>query len=125
MPTTGQPELTDNLGATPRHEGDTGSVESFWPCVGAARVVPDLNSLFPGAGQAAPFAGAMRHLCDRKEVVLTEQASVLAKFYVFSSAHIAAHMTGTITNDLRLGVRSVLAAVRREVRPAEPAGRLP
>src|SRR5204862_5322934 len=25
---------TTNLGAVPRHEGDTGSVESFWPCVG-------------------------------------------------------------------------------------------
>src|SRR2546430_13111600 len=22
------------------HEGDTGSVESFWPCVGATRIVP-------------------------------------------------------------------------------------
>ncbi len=95
----GSLNLTDNLGAAPRHEGDTGSVESFWPCVGAERVVPDLNSLFPGAGQAAPFAGATRRLCDRKEVILTDQASVLAKFYVFSSAHIAAHMTGTITND--------------------------
>ena len=95
----GSLNLTNNLGAAPRHEGDTGSVESFWPCVGAERIVPDLNSLFPGAGQAAPFAGATRRLCDRKEVILTDQASVLAKFYVFSSTHIAAHMTGTITND--------------------------
>ncbi len=46
------PELDHELGATPRHEGDTGSVEQFWPCVGAERIVPDLNSLFPGAGQA-------------------------------------------------------------------------
>jgi len=29
------------------HEGDTGSVESFWPCVGATRIVPDYISLFP------------------------------------------------------------------------------
>ena len=91
--------LTANLGASPRHEGDTGSIESFWPCAGAERIVPDLNSLFPGAGQAAPFAGARRRLCDRKEVLLEEQASVLAKFYIFSSTHIAGHFTGTITND--------------------------
>ena len=97
----GNLNLTDHLGSVtfPRHEGDTGSIESYWPCVGAKRVVPDFNSLFPGAGQAAPFAGALRNLCDRKEVVLQDQASVLAKFYVFSSTHIAGHFTGTITND--------------------------
>ncbi len=94
-------DLTNNQGVTvfPRHEGDTGSIESFWPCVGALRTVPDLNSLFPGAGQAAPFAGARRNLCDRKEVVLQNQASVLAKFFIFSSTHIAGHFAGTITND--------------------------
>ena len=95
----GSLNLTTNLGATPRHEGDTGSIESFWPCVGAKRTVPDLNSLFPGAGQAAPFAGAERNLCDRKEVTLEDQATVLAKFYIFSSTHIAGHFTGTMTND--------------------------
>ena len=82
-----------------RHEGDTGSIEAFWPCVGAMRVVPDFVSLFPGSGQNAPFAGAVRPLCDRKEVTLQNQASVLAKFYVFSSTHIAGHFTGTMTND--------------------------
>ena len=83
----------------PRHEGDTGSVETFWPCVGAMRVVPDYNSLFPGAGQNSPFAGALRPLCDRKEVTLKHEMSVLAKFYVFTSTHIAGHFNGTITND--------------------------
>ena len=92
-------DKTTNQGVTPRNEGDTGSVEQFWPCVGAERVVPDLNSLFPGAGQAAPFAGAKRRLCDRKEVDLKDESSVLAKFYVFSSTHVAAHFTGSITND--------------------------
>jgi hypothetical protein len=89
--------LTNN-GAKPRAEGDTGSVEVFWPCVGEKRIVPDLNSLFPGAGQAAPFAGATRPLCDRKEVALEDQMTVLAKFYVFT-AHIASRFTGIITND--------------------------
>ncbi len=90
---------TTDLGVTPRHEGDTGSVETFWPCVGTARVVPDYNSLFPQAQQNAPFAGATRNLCDRKEVTLEDQMSVLAKFYVFTSTHVAGHFTGTITDD--------------------------
>ncbi len=95
----GSLNLTNNIGATPRHEGDTGSIESFWPCVGTERVVPELNSLYPGGGQAAPFAGATRRLCDRKEVILEDQASVLAKFFIFSSTHVAGHFTGSITND--------------------------
>ena len=90
---------TTDLGATPRHEGDTGSVETFWPCVGRERIVPDFNSLFPHAGQNAPFAGATRNLCDRKEVVLDDQMSVLAKFYLFTSTHVAGHYTGIITDD--------------------------
>jgi len=97
----GSLNLTSNLGSEtfPRGEGDTGSIEQYWPCVGAERTVPDLNSLFPGAGQAAPFAGATRHLCDRKEVTVRDEAATLAKFYVFSFTHIAGHFAGTITND--------------------------
>src|SRR5207244_1972442 len=53
----------------------------------------------PGVQQTAPFAGASRPLCDRKEVTLQDKNSVLAKFYVFTPAHIAGHFTGTITND--------------------------
>jgi hypothetical protein len=90
---------TNDLGVQPRHEGDTGSVESFWPCVGQARVVPDYLSLFPQAQEVAPFAGATRNLCDRKEVTLGEQSSALAKFYIFTSTHAASHYTGIITDD--------------------------
>src|SRR5437588_3612590 len=81
------------------HEGDTGSVESFWPCVGATRIVPDYISLFPQSAEVAPFAGAKRNLCDRKLVQLDDQTSALAKFWVFTSAHVAAHFTGVITDD--------------------------
>jgi Bacterial Ig domain len=88
-----------DLGALPRHEGDTGSVESFWPCVGKMRIVPDFMSLFPQSGQNAPFAGATRPLCDRKEVTLSDQMSALAKFYIFTSTHVAGHYTGIITDD--------------------------
>ena len=83
----------------PQGEGDTGSVEQFWPCVGAARVVPDFISLFPQSGENAPFAGATRNLCDRKEVTLQAQETALAKFWVFTSTHVAAHFTGVITDD--------------------------
>src|SRR5215469_4375867 len=90
---------TTDLGSSPRHEGDTGSVESFWKCVGASRIVPDYISLFPQSNEVSPFAGATRNLCDRKEVILDDQAQVLAKFYIFSSTHVTAHFTGVITDD--------------------------
>ena len=92
---------TSDLGTLhlPRGEGDTGSVEQFWPCVGASRIVPDYISLFPGSAEVAPFAGATRNLCDRKEVVVQDQAGSLAKFYIFSSTHVASHYTGVITDD--------------------------
>ncbi|MBV9698392.1 MAG: choice-of-anchor D domain-containing protein, partial [Gammaproteobacteria bacterium] len=92
---------TNALGRTnfPSGEGDTGSVESFWPCVGQARIVPDYISLFPQSHEVAPFAGAVRNLCDRKEVTLKEQTAALAKFWIFSSTHVAAHFTGVITDD--------------------------
>jgi Bacterial Ig domain len=81
------------------HEGDTGSVETFWPCVGQSRVVPDFISLFPLSHEVAPFAGATRNLCDRKLVTLDDQTSALAKFWIFTSTHVAAHFTGVITDD--------------------------
>ena len=92
---------TNAFGRTnfPSGEGDTGSVENFWPCVGASRTVPDFISLFPQSAEVAPFAGATRNLCDRKEVTLTVQAAALAKFWIFSSTHVAAHFTGVITDD--------------------------
>lgn len=92
---------TTNLGSISprRHEGDTGSVEAFWPCVGTTRIVPDLISLFTGVGQAAPFAGASRPLCDRKEITLGDEMTALAKFYIFNSTHVASAFAGTITND--------------------------
>ena len=92
---------TNALGRTtlPSHEGDTGSVEEFWPCVGATRTVPDFMSLFPQSKEVAPFAGATRNLCDRKEVTVKDQMAALAKFWIFSSTHVAAHFTGVITDD--------------------------
>ena len=73
--------------------------EPVWPCVGEARVVPDYISLFPQSTQVAPFAGATRNLCDRKEVTLGDQMGAIAKFYIFTSTHKAAKFTGVITDD--------------------------
>ena len=49
--------------------------------------------------QVAPFAGATRNLCDRKEVTLGDQTGAIAKFYVYTSTHIASKFTGGITDD--------------------------
>ena len=76
-----------------------GFQDPVWPCVGEMRVVPDYLSMFPQVQETAPFAGATRPLCDRKEVTLPDQMSVSAKFYVFTSTHIASHFTGVITDD--------------------------
>ena len=98
--------LTTNLGAKPRHEGDTGSVESFWPCVGAERTVPDLNSLYPDAGQAAPFAGAKRRLCDRKEVTSRTRPRC------WPSSSSSARRTSPVTSPARSPTTSRRSSIR-------------
>jgi hypothetical protein len=79
--------------------GFPGYQDPIWPCVGEMRVVPDYLSLFPQNLEVAPFAGATRPLCDRKEVTLADQMSVSVKFYIYTSTHIAAKFTGVITDD--------------------------
>jgi len=79
--------------------GFPGFVDPAWPCVGEMRVVPDYLSIYPLVQETAPFAGATRPLCDRKEVTLANQMSVIAKFYLFTSTHIASKYTGVITDD--------------------------
>jgi hypothetical protein len=91
---------TTSLGFAPENGIVPGFVpEPTWPCVGEARIVPDYISLFPQSHQVAPFAGATRNLCDRKEVTLSDQAGAIAKFYVYTSTHIASKFTGGITDD--------------------------
>ena len=79
--------------------GFPGYTDPVWPCVGEMRIVPDYLSLFPQNLETAPFAGATRPLCDRKEVTLINQMAVSAKFYVFTSTHIASKYAGVITDD--------------------------
>jgi len=68
------------------------------PCVGPYQTVPAELSLFPG--EAAPFAGAARPLCNRKEVILSDQGQAAADFHFFTSTPVAAQFTGLITDDL-------------------------
>jgi len=89
--------LADELSGVP---GFPGFQDPVWPCVGEMRVVPDYLSLFPQAKEVAPFAGATRPLCDRKEVILPSQASSNARFFIYTSTHIAAKFTGVITDDM-------------------------
>jgi len=89
--------LADELSGVP---GFPGFQDPVWPCVGEQRVVPDYLSLFPRNLEVAPFAGATRPLCDRKEVTLANQMSVRVKFPIFTSTHIAAKYTGVITDDM-------------------------
>ncbi|KGJ91582.1 hypothetical protein ND16A_1814 [Thalassotalea sp. ND16A] len=70
------------------------------PCVGALRQVPEFLSLFPSESAEAPFAGAMRPLCDRKEVVLSDQGQAAADFFLFTGAPVAGHVAGMILDDL-------------------------
>ncbi|HWJ34441.1 MAG TPA: hypothetical protein VNR70_04200, partial [Steroidobacteraceae bacterium] len=90
---------TTNLGVLNPRE-DFASTDQMWPCVGKTRIVPDTMSLFPTVGQTAPFAGASRPLCDRKEVSLTDQMGASARFYAFTKNHIAGHFVGGMTNDM-------------------------
>jgi hypothetical protein len=88
--------LANELSGVP---GFPGFQDPNWPCVGEMRTVPDYLTLFPQVKEAGPFAGAIRPLCDRKEVTLANQMSVSAKFYIFTSTHIAAKYSGVITDD--------------------------
>jgi hypothetical protein len=91
---------TTSLGTTPSENIVPGFIpEPTWPCVGEMRIVPDFMSIFPGSKEVAPFAGATRPLCDRKEVTLNDMSHSIAKFYMFTSTHIASKFTGGITDD--------------------------
>ena len=90
---------TQSLGAAPSNQIVPGFLEPVQPCVGLLRIVPDYLSIFPQAKEVASFAGASRHLCDRKEVTLPNQMAATVKFSIFTSTHIASKYTGVITDD--------------------------
>jgi hypothetical protein len=69
------------------------------PCVGKMRIVPDYMSISPESGQVAPFAGASRPLCDRKELTLEDQMQAQTDFFIWTKTPAASHYTGFVTDD--------------------------
>jgi hypothetical protein len=95
----GQP--TTNMGRTTDGDfGPGGLTIQNTPCVGQLRVVPDFMSIAPQSGQVAPFAGAIRPLCDRKEVTVNDQMQGIAEFFIWTKTPAAASYTGFITDDM-------------------------
>jgi len=69
------------------------------PCVGTMTEVPAYLTLFPDEMIAAPFAGTLRPLCDRKRVILSGGANAAADFWLFTEVPVAAHANGFILDD--------------------------
>jgi hypothetical protein len=80
------------------------------PCVGPLHEVPMQLSLFPGVDTYAPFAGALRPLCNRKEVILSDQGQAAADFHLFTSTPVAGQFQGLSTDDIAV-----------ETNPASPS----
>src|SRR4029077_3282795 len=79
--------------------GPGGLIQMPAPCVGQLRVVPDFMTISPEGGEVAPFAGALRRLCDRKEINLEDQMQGVADFFVWTKTPAASHYTGFILDD--------------------------
>src|SRR5207253_523563 len=62
-------------------------------------IVPDHMSISPESGEVAPFAGALRPLCDRREVTLEDQMQAQTDFFVWTKTPAATHYTGFILDD--------------------------
>ncbi len=90
---------TDMGHPNPSTFGPGGLITSTAPCVGALRIVPDFMSISPESGEVAPFAGASRHLCDRKEVTLEDQMQAQTDFFMWTKTPAATHFTGFILDD--------------------------
>ena len=70
------------------------------PCVGPDHLVPMQLSLFPGVDTYAPFAGTERPLCNRKQVILSDQGQAAADFFLFTSTPVAGQFQGLTTDDI-------------------------
>ena len=68
--------------------------------VGDPHLVPAELTLFPGI--PAPFAGQLRPLPDRKQVIVSDGFNAAAEFFMFSYAPRSARCVGLITDDLTI-----------------------
>jgi hypothetical protein len=100
VPTQNNGNPTTNTGnATLGAFGPGGLITMSNPCVGQVRVVPDFMSISPEGGAVAPFAGASRALCDRKEITLEDQMQAQTDFFIWTKTPAASHYTGFILDD--------------------------
>jgi len=79
--------------------GPGGNIQQSAPCVGQMRIVPDYLSIAPEVGEVAPFAGALRPLCNRKEVTVDDQKQANADFFIYTQTPKATSFTGFISDD--------------------------
>jgi hypothetical protein len=79
--------------------GPGGLIVQNAPCVGAMRTVPDFMAASPEGGEVAPFAGALRPLCDRKEITLEDQMQAGADFFIWTKVPASTHFSGFILDD--------------------------
>ena len=99
-PTGNNGNPTTNMGRTGLGGfGPGGNIVMASPCAGALRIVPDYMSISPESGEVAPFAGALRPLCDRREVTLEDQMQAQTDFFVWTKTPAATHYTGFILDD--------------------------
>jgi len=68
------------------------------PCVGEPHLVPDVLTI--DGVTPAPYAGQMRPLCDRKQVILQDKKNAAVDFHLFTLVPKAARAVGLVTNDL-------------------------
>jgi len=99
-PTGNNGNPTTNMGRTGLGGfGPGGNIVMAAPCAGALRIVPDYMSISPESGEVAPFAGSLRRLCDRREVILDDQMQAQTDFFVWTKTPAATHYTGFILDD--------------------------
>jgi len=67
-------------------------------CVGDPHPVPDFLTLFPGV--PCEFAGDVRPLADRKQIIVSQGKNAAADFFFFTEVPKAARAVGFINNDL-------------------------
>ncbi len=87
-------------------------------CVGDDRVVPPYLSMFPDLQEHTPFAGAIRPLCNKKRVYLSDQGQAAADFHLFTTTPVAAQFSGLITDDIALENRPESPGFREKWSPA-------
>jgi IPT/TIG domain-containing protein len=98
--TTNNGKPSTDLGRTTFGDfGPGGLITQSAPCVGLMRIVPDYLSIAPESGEIAPFAGALRALCDRKEITLDNQMQADVDFFIYTHTPKTTNMIGFVTDD--------------------------